>query len=106
MAVVRFTRKPEEQRDRGITAAQYKAGGPLGDLEAVAHLSGRYALAECALPDETVLVVRWMRVSDDHPARREYEIVHDGDWLYYSETYDSLGDDTTRGIEQFYEQEK
>jgi hypothetical protein len=32
-----------------------------------------------------------------------FEVVKDGDWLYYSETYDSLGDDTTRGIEQFYE---
>ena len=104
MAVKRFRRKPEKPEDRGLlTVAQYKAGGPLDDLRAVAHMAGRYALAECALPDETVLVVRWMHVVDDHPPRREYEIVHDGDWLYYSDTYDQLGDDTTQGIEHFYD---
>lgn len=84
-------------------AAQYTAGGPLDDLLAVAKMTGFAAVAECALPDETVLVARWVRLDDDHPPETEYEIVRDGDWLYYSETYDSLGDDTTQGIEHFYD---
>jgi hypothetical protein len=102
--VQRFRRKPQKTQDRGLAAAQYAAGGPLGDLQAVAAMTGDgSAVAECALPDETVLVARWVEHPDDRPPAVRFEVVKDGDWLYYSETYDSLGDDTTRGIEQFYE---
>jgi hypothetical protein len=104
MTVRRFRRKPEKTQERGLVAAQYDAGGPLDDLLAVARMAGRgSAVAECALPDETVLVARWVDAPDNHLSQVRYEVVKDGDWLYYSETYDSLGDDTTRGIEQFYE---
>lgn len=106
----RFERKPETRSDRGILAAQYHAGQPLDDLRAVAAKAdrtfmpeGKAVLAECALPDETVLVVRWLRVPDGHPADQQYEVIKDGDWLYYSETYESLGGDDTVGIEQFYD---
>jgi len=102
--VKRFRRKPEKTQERGLAAAQYVAGGPLDDLLAVAKMAGRGSVvAECALPDETVLVARWVDVPDDRPSEVQYEVVRDGDWLYYSETYDRLGDDTTRGIEQFYD---
>lgn len=104
MTVRKFQRKPEKTTDRGIYAAQYHAGQPLDDLRKVAEMTGSGAVvAECALPDGIVLVARWTDCPDDHPPQVRYEVVKDGDWLYYSETYDSLGDDTTRGIEQFYD---
>ena len=104
MAVKRFRRKPQKTRERGLAAAQYVAGGPLDDLRIVAEMAGSgAAVAECALPDETVLVARWVDIPDDHPSQVRYEVVRDGDWLCYSETYGSLNDDTTRGIEQFYD---
>jgi len=108
--VQRFQRKPEKRQDRGIIAARYHAGQPLDGLWSVAREADAFTgprrqvvLAECVLPDETILVVRWMRVPDEHPAVVEYEVVKDGDWLYYSESYGSLGDDDTASINQFYE---
>lgn len=103
MTARRFRRKPADRPERDLVVAQFFAGQPLADLAEVALLAGSGSVvAECVLPDETVLVARWLDIPDDHPAEQQYVIVRDGNWLYYSETYDHLGEDTTRGIEQFY----
>lgn len=107
MTVQKFNEKPKQPQARsGIYAAQYHTGGPLDDLLAVAKKAGAQAvLAECPFPSLTVLVVRWDRSFEDGPGKWDYEIVHDGDWLCYSEEHDLIFDDTTRGIEQWYDPE-
>ena len=103
MTIRRFRRKPAARPERGLVAVQYHAGALTAGLKTVAAAAYQGVVAECVLPDETVLVARWLDIPDDHPARHRYEIVHDGNWLYYSETYNHLGEDTTRGLGQFYE---
>lgn len=110
MTIQRLQRRPQKTHlDNGLVVALYTAGGPLDDLRAVASEAdipgrrGKASLAECQLPGGTVLVVRWMRVNDDHPATIDYQVVEDGDWLYYSIEYGSLGADTTADLKHWYQ---
>jgi len=103
--IKRFYRKPElVQADRGLIAAQYIPGQPLDDLRKVAALAYEGEAAECVLPSGTVLVARYTDIPDDYLPRPDYAVVVPRDWLYYSESYGSLGDDTSAGIAQFYEE--
>lgn len=75
--------------ERVSYAAQYRKGEPLNDLrEVVAKYDRGGDVAEQAALG--VLVVRYLNVPDNHPARVEYEVVPDGHFLAYSETFDLL----------------
>jgi hypothetical protein len=103
--VKRFRRKPmKADADTGLIVAQYVPGRALDDLRAVAAHAFQGEVAECLLPSGPVLVARYTDVPDDHPAQSAYAEVAPGEWLYYSETYELLGNDTTQGIAQFYDE--
>ncbi len=108
--VKRFVRKPEPPRERGLLAAQYLAGQPLDALREVAGLSDspvrktKAAMVEVELDDSKLLLVRWLRRFDDAASEVEYVIVKDGDWLTWSDTYDSLDDDDTASLEHWYQE--
>lgn len=85
----RYIDRPREQPSSSSYAAEYVLGEPLDDLWAVARMMDLSAqLAE--VPDLEVLVVRYLEVPDDHPARVEYEVVESGSMLVYSENYHML----------------
>jgi hypothetical protein len=102
--IVRFRSKPKP--DRGVIAAKYTAGGSLDGVRRLAAMAHLGEATECALPSgETVLLARYRDVPDNHPSRWAYTIVHSGNWLYYSEDYDSLGEDTSGSLAHWYEPE-
>jgi hypothetical protein len=106
VSVTRYQRKPETvKREGGLQAARYEAGQPLDDLLRVARMAdGKAELAEVtSLPSGPVLLVRYMRCYDDHPAELDWEVVQPGEFLTYSETYGSLGADTERELAYWYE---
>src|SRR5688500_17623895 len=84
MALMQFVGRP---REPGISyAAQYVSGGPFGDLLEVARkVDHDAALAE--VPALGVLLVRYLNVPDDHPARTDYVVVPDNHYLVYSEPF-------------------
>jgi hypothetical protein len=104
MSVKRFRQKPREQpKHDDLYAAQYHVGS-LEEVREVARMAYQGELAECPLPSGTVLVAAWTDVPDCHPSEKRYAEVRDGDWLYYSESYGSLGDDTTKSLAHWYEE--
>jgi len=105
MGVERFRRKPKADDREVQHAARYTPGEPLDDLMKVARMADPAAeLAEVRFPGgRQVLLVAWMNVPDDHPAKIEYETVEPGDWLAYSPGYGFLYDTDDAGWRQFYE---
>jgi hypothetical protein len=101
--MARYRRKPEPAVRDSIDAAEYQPGQPLDELAAVARLA-RGEVAECQLPTAgMVLVARWVDYPDDHPATVRYEVVDQGEFLTYSEKYDSLGTDDAGSLAHWYE---
>jgi len=86
--MTRYRRKPEPPGGV-IDIAEYQPGQPLDDLEAVAAMA-RGQIAECELPAGTVLVVRWVDYSDTYPAKVEFEVLDQGEYLVYSPDHDTL----------------
>jgi hypothetical protein len=85
VTVARFRRKPRAGDDDVQYAAQYLPGADLGALAEVAAMaSGKAELREVRFGVGTVLLVRYVRFDDDHPARIDYETVEPGDWLAWS----------------------
>ena len=104
MTVQRYRRKPEPGGRDDQFAACYQPGQPLGDLTAVARMADpRAELAEVAFPSRTVLVVRWLRIPDDHPSRNEYEVIEAGKYLAYSPGNDHLYETGEGNWRQFYD---
>jgi hypothetical protein len=102
--VLHYQRKPERQdRRNGLRAALYEPGKPLGDLLAVAHMASDHAeMAEVRFGRETVLVVRYRNQHRDDPDL-EYEPVHAGHYLAYSEQYGSLLEHDEAELRQWYD---
>lgn len=106
MSVTRYQRKPETvRREGGLQVARYEPGQPLGSLLQVARMADRNAeLSEVTgLPSGPVLLVRYMRSQDDHPAELDWEVVQPGEFLSYSETYDNLNATTESELAYWYE---
>jgi hypothetical protein len=49
-----------------------------------------------------VLVVRYLHHRDEHPPAVEYVTVEPGHHLYYSQEYDSLGEETDGSLDHWY----
>lgn len=83
-----------------VYAARYEAPGrPLDELLEVARMKDSdAALGECA--ELGVVVVRYLDVPDDHPARLRYEVVPEGHYLVYSDDYHLLYSDDARSFER------
>ena len=104
MSVQRYRRKPE-RNDRGDQfAARFDPDQPLDDLREVACMADRCAeLATAMFPSGPLLVVRWTRVPDYHPAEVEYVTVEPGQFLAYSTGSDFLYDSDEADWRQFYD---
>lgn len=96
----RYIEKPRQLS--AYYAAQYQPGRSLDDVLAVARKMHRDA-AVVEVPELEVLVVRYLRVPDDHPARIEYEVVEAGHFLVYSETFDVLYSSSPKEFERDHE---
>jgi hypothetical protein len=101
--MARYRRKTTPPASETIDVAEYQPGQPLDDLAAVAaRASGQ--VAECELPTAgRVLVARWVDYPDDHPATVQYEVVNRGEYLVFSERYDSLSTEDAAGLAHWYE---
>jgi hypothetical protein len=103
----RYRRRPEKSASRGdIIISQYQPGEPLDDLRAVAALtdSADAEVTEATFPSGMrVLVAKWRDYPDEHPSEIRFIIVQAGNWLAYSESYDSLFEQTDGQTSQWYE---
>jgi hypothetical protein len=103
MSVQRYQQKPQVGQEVQV-AARYEPGQPLDDLRAVAVMAdGNAELAEVRFCNTTILLVRWKRIPDDHPAEIEYETVEPGRFLAYSYSGDFLYEADEGNWRQFYD---
>lgn len=101
--MARYRRKPSPDTRDTIEVAEYQPGLPLDKLAAVAaRATGE--VAECELPTAgLVLVARWVDYPDDNPPAVQYEVVEQGDYLIFSEEYDTLSSEDAAGLAHWYE---
>jgi hypothetical protein len=108
MPVTTFRRKPGPRDDEDHVAARYTPGQPLDDLAQVASKADSYLqdaeLAEVTLQSGPVLLVRYLWIQDDHPARPDYVVVESGQWLAYSPGSDLLYTTDDDNWRHFYDQ--
>jgi hypothetical protein len=100
--VIQFQRKAVQPAS-GIRAVRYD--GTNESLQAVlevARLVDSNAVA-VAVADLDVAVVRWLRYTDDHAPRIDYEVVERGKWLACSSDYDFIYETDDADLEQWYE---
>jgi hypothetical protein len=97
--IVRWRKKPSPGEDEDQLAARYEHGRDLAPLLAVARMADEDAeIREVLFGEATwVLLVRYLRFHDDHPATIEYETIEPGKWLAYSGSGDGFLYDTTDG---------
>lgn len=105
MSVQRYRRKPVPTGQEELFAARYEPGQPLADLLAVARMADSGAqVAEVTFPSATtVLLVRWKRIPDGHPAETEHEVIEPGDYLAFSRPGWHLYATDDADLRQFYE---
>lgn len=95
---MRYQRRPRREPGSSYAARFTAPGRSLDDLYEVARVKDpAAALGEQA--DLGVLVVRYLDVPDDHPARLRYEVVPEGSYLVYSDEYHLLYSDDARSFE-------
>lgn len=103
MIVQRYVKKLERKKDE-LLVTKYEPGQPLNDLQTVADHADHHAeLAEVRFPSGPVLLVRYTRVPDNHPAHIDYETVEAGDYLAYSHSGDFLFDTTFSDLQYWYD---
>jgi len=86
---VRYERKPKSERTY-YHAALYRPGAPLSELEDVALKSGEDVIV-AEVPEMRVLLVQYLNTfGGDYPAKIDYVVVEEGDYLVYSERYSVL----------------
>jgi hypothetical protein len=104
--IARFRKKPRPGDDDDQVAARYTPAGDLHALTEVARLADENAeVLEVRFPSgASVLLVRWLRFHDDHPAEIDYEVIEPGKWLAYSGgSFGFLYDATDGNWRQFYD---
>lgn len=108
MSIRRFRRRPDTaDRERLQVAAKYVPGdsGSLDDCLTVARMADHRAeVAEVTFPSAAVLLIRYLNVPDEHPARIEFETVEDGHYLVYSQGNDYLYVTRESEWRQFYDE--
>jgi hypothetical protein len=100
--IQRWVRKPEEQ-ERGVVTARYEFGLPLDELLQVAQMADPDAelVQPMGLRNGPVLLVHWM-CRGDQGMQERWDIIKPGEYLGYSETYDSLGPDDEDSLLHWY----
>jgi hypothetical protein len=78
---------------------QRKAVQPASGIRAVRY-DGTNESLQAVLE---VAVVRWLRYTDDHAPRIDYEVVERGKWLACSSDYDFIYETDDADLEQWYE---
>ena len=103
--LTRFRLRPREPRkSEEQLAVRYEPGQPLGDLLKLAREAGLddAQIAEAHLPSGSVLVVRWLRISESGN-RTEYLVVKANDWLAYDPGEGFLYDSDDKDWAQWYD---
>lgn len=109
--VLRWRPKPRETDPTGVVTARYlpnQTGQAYRAMHAalleVAQMADSSAETTEALFEGRgpVLLVRYLASHDDHPAQVEYVVVQPGNHLYYSQSYDLLGEDTDDSLDHWY----
>lgn len=101
--VATFKPKPRPATSDTVRAARFDGTTEsMVALLRVAKMADDHALV-ANVPTLDAAVVRWLCVDDDHPARREYEVVERGKWLAFSDTHWLLYSTDDANLEQWYD---